>query len=459
MKNSTRPFLLGLLVGSITVTNPLSSARADVESSHEREAASHAAATIDAAEVSQSPEEMDTDTNTEEKKRFGWGGIPALNYSSDSGLGFGFVANLYRYQDDIEPYKYSLLTQVYLTTKWLHFHKLRLDALQVFDLPLRIYGELIYFSTISNTYCGVGNQVRCGKGEAERQADLWEADLTAAERTDFNREEFIHHYYQKRYIKPEGVLQVRWKFNDLPNKVELLAGWRGSYLRVGDLNERSPYPGSLFAKDHQDGEEGFTSLMQVGLSLDNRDNEPAPTSGYFIEASVRGAHELIGSDWNFGGINFTANGYLSLDRGKRLVLAGRFVFDNAFGEMPTHEIIQVGGSRAYTSYGGEFSGRGVRGERYVGKVKIIGQVEIRYTLSQFELFDQDMEWTGVAFTDAGHIRYEWDYEEDDPTKIVVGYGGGMRLVWNKNFIVRLDVGKASTRNDPLGIYLNVDHVF
>ena len=67
-------------------------------------------------------------------------------------------------------------------------------------------------------------------------------------------------------------------------------GWRVGWYIPGTLLEPGPWPGSLYARLYPNGEPGISSVPQVGITIDNRDQEPAPSSGYFAEASLRGAH-------------------------------------------------------------------------------------------------------------------------------------------------------------------------
>ena len=64
------------------------------------------------------------DTPTEEpkleswqKKKWGWGGIPAVNYNSDEGFGFGVIGSVYKYNGESKPYKTRIGGLVFFTTK------------------------------------------------------------------------------------------------------------------------------------------------------------------------------------------------------------------------------------------------------------------------------------------------------------------------------------------------------
>ena len=55
-----------------------------------------------------------------------------------------------------------------------------------------------------------------------------------------------------------------------------------------------------------------------------------------------------------------------------------------------------------------------------------------------------------GFVDAGR---------GDPLQVIWGGGGGLRLAWNKNFIIRLDVAASPFEANAPGLYINLNHIF
>src|SRR5688500_208224 len=68
-----------------------------------------------------------TDEAQEEHLEFA--AIPALNYSSDAGFGFGAIGSIYGKEPELKPYRFATDVQVFLTTKGQHSHFLRVDWL------------------------------------------------------------------------------------------------------------------------------------------------------------------------------------------------------------------------------------------------------------------------------------------------------------------------------------------
>ncbi|MBO86584.1 MAG: hypothetical protein CL927_14605 [Deltaproteobacteria bacterium] len=389
---------------------------------------------------------------------FGMGALPALNYNSDEGFGYGVIGTGYWYRDGLRPYKYGLTLRVFLTTKNVHAHMVRLDALDVADLPLRVTAQAGYYSTLAANFCGYVGDGHCGAdSESVAEAAAETAGLTGTE-----REDFLRRYYLHRYTEPYLNVQTRIRLKDLPHKVEIMAGYRGSYYMQGTPSDQNPWPGSLydtayFATGELAGnDDGFASVLQAGMVFDNRDNEPAPNSGYWSEFSMRGAGAFSGSAWSFGGINVTHRQYQTLID-KWLVSASRLVGDTAFGELPTQEMVRMGGLVDYSAVGGQSGGRGLRQWRLIGNTKLLVQEELRLTFARLTPGKQKVDLGTVAFLDYGLVAPS--LSEFDQFETGYGTGGGLRVTWNTNFIVRVDAGFSPVENWANKLYINLDHIF
>ena len=62
------------------------------------------------------------------KDGLGFGGVPALNYDSDNGFGFGVVATTFFYDGHTKPYRALLTLQLFMTSKFVQDHNLRVDC-------------------------------------------------------------------------------------------------------------------------------------------------------------------------------------------------------------------------------------------------------------------------------------------------------------------------------------------
>lgn len=395
--------------------------------------------------------------------------VPGGTLNSDEGIGGSLIFGLFHYHGAKKPFRDDLSLFLFATNKLVQRYELRWEGIDVFDLPLRTYARTGYYSTVTQNYCGFGNGVRCAPAVAERAALA--AGLTSGT-SDY--EDFVRRYYWLRYIRLHADVTGRWRLRELPHKTELLLGWRFAWYIPGQIGELGPYPGSLYSRGFPVGEPGISSVPLVGIVVDNRDNEPAPNRGYFAEASVRGASILSGSNWTYAGFNTSFAGYLTLLDSPRIVGAARVLVDLIAGDAPVEEIAVTGGSRVLPSFGGTWIGRGVREHRYIGKIKVIQQLELRSGFLRWRVpwVNFDVGFGGALFLDAGWIGADWDDfaggvpgvtndgdDRGDPWAIVIGTGAGLRILVNDSFVVRIDLAYSPDEQNVPGLYMPVGNAF
>ncbi|TVQ88744.1 MAG: hypothetical protein EA397_16235 [Deltaproteobacteria bacterium] len=398
-------------------------------------------------------ETPDSDKQAWERVGFGFGGVPAVNYNSDEGLGLGAIGNLFRYDGQTDPYKWSLDLQFFMTTMNVHHHRLIYDFLNVGGLPLRIFGRVKLEASRADNFCGLGDRITCDPGVPQGLADA--RGLTGEERETFERR-----YYKKRYVMPYGMINARWMFSDKPHRFEIFGGWRGNWMLPGDLAVAEPFPNTLYSDLFPTGEEGFVSVIQAGVMLDNRRNEPAPYDGYWIEASIRGSSNLWGSnpDWEYVGFNTTLRGYLPLTPNDgELVLAARVLLDGIVGDTNMQDLTWVGGSQLLWMGGGEDSLRGIRLRRFRGRVKGLNQVELRWRFARTRIFKIPFDFGVLSFHDTGMTAENWaDLGRMRP---YWGTGGGLRITMDQSFVIRADVGVSPVERWSPGVYISLGNLF
>ncbi len=380
-------------------------------------------------------------------------GVPIVGYNSDEGLGLGFTAGFHHQAGGVSPYRDDLSLHAFLTTKLIQRYELRWEGLEVAGLPLRVRALGGLFSTGTRNFCGFGNGVSCSVGRAEREADL--RDLSGE-----LRETYVRRFYQVRFLRPYADVVARWRLFDAPLRLEALYGWRFAWHIPGDFLHRGPYPGSLYGMLFPDGEAGPSSVLQAGLVVDERDFEPLPVRGWFAEASLRAASSAWGSVYSYAGVNASLAGWHPLGLGTDLVIASRLLVDLIRGEPPTDELAEIGGIYDYPAFGGMWIGRGVRANRYLGKLKVISQSELRGFLLDMNVLDTAIDGHWVLFADLAWIGADWDDLEggipgradDDaghPLRILASGGAGLRFLVRRTFVVRLEVGFSPfEREDP-----------
>lgn len=373
----------------------------------------------------------------------GWAGgaVPVLNYDADAGFGLGAIGTLARHDPDARPYRVALQAQVFVTSERVHGHELRWDVVGVGHRRLRLFGRVGYFATVNRNHCGLGNEVECAPAEAEAAADAAGLAPGSPERV-----ELVRHFHQVRYVNPFAQAGARWR---LGRRLSAFGQWRLYDYRPGTLRERGPYPGSLYARAHPDGEAGLASVPQLGVMVDSRDAEGTPARGAWVEVSLRVADAATGSAWRFAGVNVTTRAYQRL--APWLVLATRQVTDVAAGALPLPELGLVNAAETYVAFGGQAMGRGVREHRYVGRIKVLGQLELRADLSR--------RWGAIAFVDAGWIAVDLADVGGDPARVLGSTGAGVRFVQHQTFILRADVGLSPHEGWAPQLYLQLGHLY
>jgi outer membrane protein assembly factor BamA len=382
-------------------------------------------------------------------------GIPALGFGPDTGFGFGVVGSMYVDQETFDPYKMAVNLKVYLTHKGINSHTVAIDRLRAFGWPLRSITRLGFYSTNNQNYCGKGAASNCDMTRARDAAN--EAGVLGK-----RREDFIKHYYQNRFMLFFGDQSFRYLLWKDVAKLELMASYRGSYYWHRDFKNKGPYPGSLYEKDFPGFTNGYLSTLELGLMLDKRDIESAPTEGYWLESSIRGGSFLIGSSWDYFGANVAARFYFPFDEDRKLVFASQTTGDLIVGDLPHDAMSRIGGSQAlnsYTAIGGQNIGRGIREQGYVGRIKFIEQAEFRYTFWSFMLFKQNFDLNAALMTDLAMTSWDFAGFSNEMRKIYAGFGPGLRIYWNKTFVIRADLGFSPEENFSPKFYLTIGNVF
>ncbi len=107
-----------------------------------------------------------------------------------------------------------------------------------------------------------------------------------------------------------------------------------------------------------------------------------------------------------------------------------------------------------------------------------GNLELRGKVLKTSLFNQNFYIALSAFVDAGLVTQKYNFDSsgmpdvlpnDYPDQILdlnakevphIGFGGGLHIAMNQNFIVTVDFGMAAKKSDgDTGLYVNLDYLF
>lgn len=381
-------------------------------------------------------------------ERLEWGGTPVLAGDSDIGVGFGALFSLARFAPGREPFRWRIEALIMMTAKAapeggveLPYHDdyVKLDLPALLGGKLRLYIELGFGRYSNSGYYGLGNASSAAPSERAR-------------------------YYQYDRIFPQLRSRAR---------VRLTERWQMMLGTTLTYNWINLYEGSLLQRQLQGQADPDTAALllgaerhalaelDIGWIWDSRDHEYAPTRGMFHELSWRFSPGLSTAEGvAYGGINATARFYRAL-LGERLVLAGRLLVDLLLGQPPFYELSRHGGLQPRGAIGGKDGVRGVPLQRYHGKVKLLGNLELRSKLLPFAIWSQRFNLGLVAFCDLGRSWADYralTHLDGDGLGLKLGAGGGLRLQWGETFLLRIDAAW-SPDADPVGFYVDLNHVF
>ena len=398
----------------------------------------------------------------------GWSvqGLPLISYSTDEGLGYGVRLQLVDHgTGEQQPYRYAVTAQFYQTTKRIAYHQLSIDAPGFLRSRNRFELELGWNIYKFFPYYGLGNSSRY-----EEQLDTCAERAALAADPDRcpGNPEFkgLRWYRYDQQTLPRVKLNLR---RDLGGPWKLFAGYRFRLTRISPLygaDDLGQHDVSQFILDAQAGRlSGYdgsdpgrsfrrrTAELTAGLVYDSRDNEPEPTEGMFHEVSLRSGLKTLGGQFDYWGANTSLRFYHWLVF-HDLVGAFRFLFDAAGGEVPFFLLQTTGGLSGPDGVGGDSSVRGLLADRLQGNVKLLINSELRWRFWSTAHFD----FSAVAALDAGRVWRE--IGSADPGPMRLGGATGVRIAWNKTFVVRFDYGVGISEPFADGnLYITFDEVF
>jgi hypothetical protein len=371
--------------------------------------------------------------------------VPVGGGTTDIGIGGGFFAALTRNQRGYTPYRWNveaagfvsfLVRDGGLVLPYTDVYS-KVTVVRFLGGPLQLELRPSFTDELTLDYYGMGNASS--------------ALLPAGEPV---------RYFQYARMHPEMLADVRFKVVDHVagrvglRYVETLYDVPSDSKLGEDLRSGSPEVKSLVGPIHTEG----AALFRYGLQFDDRDNQVSPHTGTFDEVAFNlspgGTSDL---PFRYGEVSVNLRGYVPLFS-KRVTLAARVVGDILFGDVPFYEL-----SRAVDTYaiGGSNGVRGVPAQRYYGKVKVFGNVEIRARLFEIRAFGKQFTIGAAGFFDGGRVWADTSpHPELDGAGLGLKYGvgGGLRLLSGTAFVLRADVAWSPDAT-PVGGYVVAGECF
>ncbi|MBE6285528.1 MAG: hypothetical protein E7093_03705 [Bacteroidales bacterium] len=236
---------------------------------------------------------------------------------------------------------------------------------------------------------------------------------------------------------------------------------------------------------------GFSSALRLGLLLDTRDKEGAPSKGIWAEAHVTLAPDWLGTTHPYYRYSATFRHYVPIVKNDVLTFAYRLNYEGTFGNSAPYYMLPfitvMGATYDRDGMGGYRTVRGIMRDRVQGLDMATYNVELRWRFVNFRKWNQNIAFGLNLFSDGTMVTRNYDmsfrgaeehreeYDEymaksglsKDRPHITVG--AGLRFIMNQNFIVAFEYGmpiskfssdKAIKKQDGNGaFYINTGYLF
>jgi hypothetical protein len=431
---------------------------------------------------------QDADTTTsrrEEKVKTGFslGGVPVVAYDSDVGFKYGALVNLYWYGDGSRypMYDHSVYLEWSRTTKGNGINQITYDTDKLIP-GIRSFFEASYLTEKALDFYGFNGYKAVYDPVYEASVD----EMGYANRL----------YY--RHSRKLFRLKADFQGEIIGQKLRWLAGvsYFGNTIDsvdVDGLNEgktedmlshNSLYGNyvewGLIPGDQVNG--GGHTLLKAGLVYDTRDNEPNPFRGAWTELQLHYAPAFLSNtDYSYTRFVITHRQYFTIIP-EWMNLAARISYQGKLsGEMPFYMLpylFNTAPKLTTDGVGGAKTVRGVLRNRIVGDGFAYGNIELRGKVLRTTVFNQNLYIALSGFVDAGLVTQKYKFDTSglpdvlpdglppeilDPDAKEVphfGFGGGVHLALNQNFIITVDYGMAAKAEDgDSGLYINLNFLF
>jgi hypothetical protein len=363
-----------------------------------------------------------------------FGGVPALNYDSDEGFGYGVIAELYRYEgDERTRYLWTIQPRVFLTTEG------RRDVYAFFDAPgllsngWRLSAFAGFERHLASPFYGLGN------------GTVFDETLSAEDGPNPS-------YYRFGVTRKTLSADIQRSFEGLP--LRLLVG--GGIVRADLVRVPDGIGTTVFAGESTADEQSWSNFARSGLVWDTRDRETAPTRGSWSEFLVTVVPSALGASSSY--VRWTVNDRRYLALTESLVFAHRYLLQNVSSGAPVHDLSVVQSSfRQQEGLGGAKTVRGVLRNRFTGRGMLVWNAELRWRFWNFGLFGRPSHMVLSAFMDQGRVWDDGVVVSELFSDLHRGYGGGVRLGMGENFVVAVDAGTSVDTGLP--IYIGLGYLY
>lgn len=360
--------------------------------------------------------------------------LPALNFDSNEGFGYGALVELYNYGNGVQPYVYSIRPVVFLTTKGRRDITVSFDAPKLLPGGWRLDAYLGREQQIATPYYGIGNATPFDE-QLELPPDAY--------------------YYRYGRTAVRVLANLQHKVGSLPARGLIGAGF------ADVRTDATPFDSGTTLLAQQLGASavprGRIGYVRAGLVWDTRDREIAPSSGSYGDLLVQRVDKAFGATNSY--TRFTAIGRKYIPLTRRVVFAQRLLLQQTSGDVPLYDVSTIQTSFGQQEgLGGSSSIRGLPKNRFVGKGIALLNTDVRWRFRNFTLRRKAAYLTASAFVDFGRVWAESVRLGEIGSNLHAGYGTGLRLGLGPSFAVALDLARSSAAKSTQ-IYIGLGYPF
>jgi len=258
----------------------------------------------------------------------------------------------------------------------------------------------------------------------------------------------------------QGELAVGWRpFPRLSLNLEI--GIRQVDIRHGERKGDLPFTPVAFP-DLPGVDGGVVNPIALSLVWNTRDNIVRPTHGWRVLLKALHTDKALFSDFEFSRFFFDAGYLRSFNHARQIVglrVNGEYI-EGPTHEIPFWELCELGGPDTL---------RGFYPHRFVGKARVLLNLELRSRLVEFDFRDLwHVRIDGVVFGDTGRvfldnndINDEFHLNQDIVGRVFAdfrySYGPGLRIALSHALVARIDAG--FSKEEKGLVYLSFGQTF
>ena len=384
-------------------------------------------------------------------------GMPAIGWDDEEGFNLGAFAEFYDNGSKDDPFfrtapyrRKAFLGAVFATAGVIRILG-RWDQPYINDSPYRLRVDLLVEENPINNYFGVGDD---SLKKLNYPGFPGNFDTYAEYRNSVDRRlpDGTTYATYNQYQSTEVRLETAVERDMMGGLLRPLVGLKIGHVDVNDytFDKVSARGGKAIQRPTKLFEDcvvgivtgcngGWDNYLKLGLSYDTRDFEPDPSQGILAQGTAEISTKLLGSQFEYQRLTFSTKLYYSLfPELTRLVFASRITYSMQFGAVPVFSLPYYAyNTRDRKGLGGLDTFRGYKRNRFVGRSGIIVNGELRWSFAETNFVGQHLRFALAPFVDTGRIFDEVDLSMRNWR---IGYGAGLRLIWNLSTVISFDLG-------------------